>query len=89
MSLRVISFTRPSPALVVKVTNTGVRRPGYEANTEGGSVLSRGIDAAQQCNVIMLVLIDVGHDVITTCKTENLLLLSIFSVSAFILFTTD
>ena len=24
-------FTRPSPALVLQVTNTGVRRPGYEA----------------------------------------------------------
>ena len=26
-----LSFTRPSPALVLQVTNAGVRRPGYEA----------------------------------------------------------
>jgi len=32
MSLHVISFTRPFPALVLQVTNAGVRRPGYEAN---------------------------------------------------------
>ena len=28
--------------LVLQVTNAGVSRPGYEASTEGGSVLSRG-----------------------------------------------
>ena len=28
--LHVISFTRPSPALVLQVTNAGVRRPGYK-----------------------------------------------------------
>ena len=27
-----LSFTRPSPALVLQATNTGVRRPGYEAS---------------------------------------------------------
>ena len=32
-SLHVISFTRPSPALVLQVTNAWVRRPGYEAST--------------------------------------------------------
>ena len=26
-----LSFTRPSPALVLQATNTGVRKPGYEA----------------------------------------------------------
>jgi len=31
MSLHVISFTRPSPALVLQATNTGARRPGYKA----------------------------------------------------------
>ena len=31
MSLHVISFTRPSPTLILQVTNAGVRRPGYEA----------------------------------------------------------
>jgi len=41
------------------------------------------IDTAQQCHVIALVFLDVGHDVLTMCKTENRLLLSIFSVSAF------
>jgi len=41
------------------------------------------IDTAQQCNVIALVFLDVGHDVLTMCKTENRLLLSMFSVSAF------
>ena len=30
MSLHMIS-TRPSPVLVLQVTNAGVRRPGYEA----------------------------------------------------------
>ena len=30
-SLHMISLTRPSPALVLKATNTGVRRSGYEA----------------------------------------------------------
>ena len=30
-SLLVISFTRPSPTLVLQVTNTGARRPGFEA----------------------------------------------------------
>ena len=29
-SLDVISFTRPSPTLVLQVTNAGVRRPGYK-----------------------------------------------------------
>ena len=29
--LHVISFTRPSPKLVLQVTNAGMRRPGYEA----------------------------------------------------------
>jgi len=38
MSLHVISFTRPSPTLVLQAANAGVRRPGYEASTEGGSV---------------------------------------------------
>ena len=28
-----LSFTRPSPMLILQVTNTGVRRPGYEART--------------------------------------------------------
>ena len=32
MSLLVISFTRPSPVLVLQVTNAGVRRSGYEAS---------------------------------------------------------
>jgi len=41
------------------------------------------IDTAQQCNVIALVFLDVGHDVITMCKTKNRLLLTVFSVSAF------
>ena len=31
-SLHVIRFTRPPPALVLQATNTGVRRPGYEAS---------------------------------------------------------
>ena len=31
-SLHMISFTRPPPALVLQATNTGVRRPGYEAS---------------------------------------------------------
>ena len=30
-SLYMIRFTRPSPTLVLQATNTGVRRPGYEA----------------------------------------------------------
>ena len=30
ISLHVISFTRPSPTLVLQVTNAEVRRPGYE-----------------------------------------------------------
>ena len=33
MSLYVISFTRPSPVLVLQVTNAGERRPGYKAMT--------------------------------------------------------
>jgi len=28
-----LSFTRPSPALVLQATNAGVRRPGYEATS--------------------------------------------------------
>jgi len=28
-----LSFTRPSPTLVLQATNTGLRRPGYKANT--------------------------------------------------------
>ena len=28
-----LSFTRPSPALVLQVTNAGARRPGYEAKS--------------------------------------------------------
>ena len=31
LSLYEISFSRPSPALILQVTNAGVRRPGYEA----------------------------------------------------------
>jgi len=31
MSLHVISFTRPSPALVMQAINAGVRRPEFEA----------------------------------------------------------
>jgi len=42
VTLHVISFSRPSPTLVLQATNAGVRRLGYEASTEGGSVLSRG-----------------------------------------------
>ena len=34
MSLHVISFTKPSPTLVLQATNAEVRRPGYEANAE-------------------------------------------------------
>jgi len=30
-SYHVTQFTRPSPALVLQVTNAGARRPGYEA----------------------------------------------------------
>jgi len=30
-SLHVTSFTRPSPVLVLQVTNAGARIPGYEA----------------------------------------------------------
>jgi len=33
MSLQVISFTWPSPVLVLQATNAGKRRPGYEATT--------------------------------------------------------
>ena len=33
MSMHVTQFTRPSPTLVLQATNTGVRRPGYEAVT--------------------------------------------------------
>jgi len=33
-SLHVISFTRPSPVLVLQVTNARVRRPGYEATKQ-------------------------------------------------------
>ena len=33
-SLHMTTFTRPSfPMLVLQATNTGVRRPGYEANS--------------------------------------------------------
>jgi len=38
-SLLVISFTRPSPTLVLQVTNTGARRPGYKAKWALVSVL--------------------------------------------------
>jgi len=31
MSLHVMSFTRPFPALILHTTNVGLRRPGYEA----------------------------------------------------------
>ena len=31
--MHVISFTRPSPELVLQATNAGVGRPGYEAIT--------------------------------------------------------
>ena len=31
--------TQPSPALVLQATNAGVRRPGYEASSEGGKSL--------------------------------------------------
>jgi len=33
MSVHRFSFTRPSPALVLQVTNAGVRRPGYKATS--------------------------------------------------------
>ena len=36
--LHMISFTRPSLALVLQVTNAGVRRPGYEARGGIGPV---------------------------------------------------
>ena len=62
-----------------------LRRLGYEASKEGvqSCLEAHHIDTAQQCHVIALVFLDVGHDVLTMCKTENRLLLSIFSVSAF------
>ena len=41
MSLHVISFTRPFPALVLQVTNTGAKRPGYEAS---GPLEGSGMD---------------------------------------------
>jgi len=34
LSLYVISFTRPSQALVLQVINAGVRRPGNEATSD-------------------------------------------------------
>ena len=37
-SLHLTSFTRPSPALVLQATNTGVRRPGNEVRREGSGV---------------------------------------------------
>ena len=42
MSLHVISFTRPSLALVLQVRNAGVRRPGYEARRSLSAVLTEG-----------------------------------------------
>ena len=35
-----LSFTRPSPALVLQATNAGVRRPGYEATIVAYSYVS-------------------------------------------------
>ena len=37
--LHVINFTRPSPMLILQATNTGVRRPGYEATIGCSSCL--------------------------------------------------
>jgi len=34
-----LSFTRPSPALVLQATNAGARRPGYEATYIPGSLI--------------------------------------------------
>jgi len=39
-SLHVISFTRPSPTLVLQATNAGVRRPGYQASITPNCTLS-------------------------------------------------
>jgi len=36
-----LSFTRPSPALELQATNTGVRRPGYEAGFTGELLLQK------------------------------------------------
>ena len=38
--LHVISFTTPSPALVLQATNTRVRRPGYKARNKLGAWLA-------------------------------------------------
>jgi len=42
-----LSFTRPSPTLVLQATNAGVRRPGYEASTVAGCRLTRMIVTPQ------------------------------------------
>ena len=39
-SLHIISFTRPSPTLVLEAINAGVRRPGYEASIHIQPVLN-------------------------------------------------
>ena len=50
MSLHVISFTRPSPVLVLQATNTGVRRPGYEASFDPHLLTSSAIlQAISEC----------------------------------------
>ena len=38
-----LSFTRPSPALVLQAANTGVRRPWYQATSDVGCHLNRSV----------------------------------------------
>ena len=53
-----LSFTRPSPVLVLQATNAGARRPGYEVTIALYSYLTcrlQPVETCQMCWLIMLV----------------------------------
>ena len=50
MSLHVTQFYQAFPALVLQVTNTGVRRPGYEATISSArAIRDLTLDMAMNC----------------------------------------
>ena len=51
--LHVICFTRPSLALVLQVTNAGVKRPGYEANEAGLESILQSLNVVPTSPAVM------------------------------------
>ena len=56
-----LSFTRPSPTLVLQATNAGVRRPGYEARQNNNLITGRSGATANRSTEFFSVVITTKH----------------------------